>query len=64
VVPVGAQEIQDGGRPPFKKPLNCHLCNRLTDFDDIFTVTHTAPLQRTETKDLRGIFGRKIDFLL
>ena len=37
VVPIGTQQIQDGGRPPFwKKPLNRHLSNRLTDFDEIW----------------------------
>jgi len=25
VVPIGTQQIQDGGRPPFKKPLNRHI---------------------------------------
>ena len=26
VVPIGAQQFQDGGRPPFwKKPLNCYI---------------------------------------
>ena len=36
VVPIGAQQIQDGGRPPFRrKPLNRYisgiLCNRMID---------------------------------
>ena len=38
VVPIGAQQIQDGGRPPFwKKTVKSpYLCNRLTDFDEIW----------------------------
>jgi len=37
VFPIGDQQIQDGGRPPFwKKPVkSLYLCNRLTDFDKI-----------------------------
>ena len=38
VVPIGAQQIEDGGRPPFwKKNIKSpYLCNRLTDFDKIW----------------------------
>ena len=38
VVPIGAQQIQDGGRPPFwKKTVKSpYLCNRLTNFDKIW----------------------------
>jgi len=38
VVPIGAQQIQDGGRPPFWKKTvkSTYLCNRLTDFDEIW----------------------------
>ena len=37
VVPIGTQQIQDGGRPPFKKPVKSpYLCNRVTDFDEIW----------------------------
>jgi len=37
VVPIGTQQIQDGGRPPFKKTVKSpYLCNRLTDFDEIW----------------------------
>ena len=38
VVPIRAQQIQDGGRPPFwKKNVKwLYLCNRLTDFDKIW----------------------------
>ena len=38
VVPIGAQQIQDGGRPPFWKKTvkSLYLCNRLTDFDKIW----------------------------
>ena len=38
VVPIGAQQIQDGGRPPFwkKNVKSLYLCNRLTDFDKIW----------------------------
>ena len=41
VVPICAQQIQDGGRPPFWKPLNCYISATvwpiLTKFG---TVTH------------------------
>ena len=35
VVPIGARQIQDGGRPPFWKKTvkSLYLCNRLTNFD-------------------------------
>ena len=34
VVPVGAQQLQDGGRPPFKKSVKSpYVCDRSTDFD-------------------------------
>jgi len=34
VVQIGAQQIQDGGRQPFKKIVKSpYLCNRLSDFD-------------------------------
>ena len=38
VVPIGAQQIQDGGRPPFWKKTvkSLYLCNRLTDCDKIW----------------------------
>ena len=38
VIPIGAQQIEDGGRPPFwKKTVKSpYLCNRLTDFDEIW----------------------------
>ena len=38
VVPIGTQQIQDGGRAPFWKKTvkSLHLCNRLTDFDKIW----------------------------
>jgi len=38
VVPIGAQQFQDGGRPPFwKKTIKSpYLCNRLTDFDEVW----------------------------
>ena len=37
VVSIGAQQIQDGGRPPFWKTVkSLYLCNRLTDFDKIW----------------------------
>ena len=37
VVPIGAQEIQDGGRPLFwKKVKSPYLCKRLIDFDNIW----------------------------
>jgi len=39
VVPIGAQQIQDGGRPPLKKPLNRHISIRFG------TVTHIGLLQ-------------------
>ena len=52
VVPIGTQQIQDGGRPPFKKTVKSpYLCNRLTDFDEIWysdaywTRTADAPLK-------------------
>ena len=42
VVPIGAQQIQDGGRPPFKKNVKSpYLCNRLTDFDEIYSASIT-----------------------
>jgi len=31
--PNRAQQIQDGGRPPFKKP---YVCNDFTDVDEIW----------------------------
>jgi len=32
-----AQQIQDGERPPFQKTVKLpYLCNRLTDFDEIW----------------------------
>jgi len=37
VIPIGAEQIQDGGRPPFLKTVESpYLCNRLTDFDGIW----------------------------
>jgi len=37
VVPIGTQKIQDGGRRPLKKTVKPpYLCNRLTDFDEIW----------------------------
>jgi len=34
---IRAKQIQDGGRPPFKKSVKSpYLCNRLTDFDEIW----------------------------
>jgi len=38
VVPIGAQQTQDGGRPLFwkKNVVSLYLCNRLTDFDKIW----------------------------
>ena len=49
VVPIGAQQIQNGGRPPFSKTVKSpYLCNRLTDFDEIWYSDaywpHTADL--------------------
>ena len=45
VVPIGAEQIQDGGRPPFwKKPLNRYICNRLTDLDKIWYIDAYWPL--------------------
>ena len=36
VVPVGAQQIQDGGWPPLKKPVKSpFICDRSTDLDEI-----------------------------
>jgi len=36
VVPVGAQQVQDGGRPPFKKNVKSQfICDRSTDLDEI-----------------------------
>jgi len=37
VVPVGAQQIQDGRRPPFwkKNVKSPYVCDRSTDFDEI-----------------------------
>ena len=49
VVPIGAQQIQDGGRPPFKKnPLNRYIS--ATVWPILIrsgTVTHIGLLQRT-----------------
>ena len=38
VVPIGAQQIQDGERLPFWKKAvkSLYFCNRLTDFDEIW----------------------------
>ena len=46
VVPIGAQQIQDGGRPPFWKKTvkSLYLCNRLTDFDKIWYSDAYCPL--------------------
>jgi len=48
VVPIGAQQIQDGGRPPFwKKPvISLYLCNRLPILIRFGTVTHIGIMQR------------------
>ena len=46
VVPIGAQQIQDGGRPPFWKKTvkSLYLCNRWTDFDKIWYIDAYWPL--------------------
>jgi len=49
VVPIGAQQIQDGGRPPFWKPLNWHIfATVLLILMKFSMMTHTAPLQRID----------------
>ena len=49
VVPIGSQQIQDGGRPPFwKKPLNRYISANVRPILIRFgTVTHIGLLQRT-----------------
>ena len=49
VVPIGAQQIQDGGRPPFwKKPINRYVSATVWPiFIRFGTVTHIGLLQRT-----------------
>ena len=49
VAPIGAQQIQDGGRPPFwKKPLNRYISATVWPILIRFgTVTHVGLLQRT-----------------
>jgi len=46
VVPIGAQQIQNGGRPPFWKKTvkSLYLWNRLTDFDKIWYINAYWPL--------------------
>ena len=48
VVPIGAQQIQDGGRTPFwKKPLNCYISATVWPILIRFgTLTHIGLLQR------------------
>jgi len=38
MVLIRAKQIQDGGRPPFCKEniKSLYLCNRLTDFDEVW----------------------------
>jgi len=45
VVPIRAQRIQDGGRPLLKKTVKSpYLCNRLTEFDEIWYSDACWPL--------------------
>ena len=50
VVPIGAQQFQDGGRPPFwKKRLNRYISAAVWPILIRFgTVTHIGPLQRID----------------
>jgi len=54
VVPIGAQQIKDGWRPPFwkKSVKSPYLCNRLTDFDEIWYIDAYWP----PTVDLQSKF--------
>ena len=48
VVPIGAQQIQDGGRPPFWKPLNRRISATVRPILMKFgTMTHIGNFQRT-----------------
>ena len=45
VVPIGTQQIQDGGQPPFwKKVKSPYLCEHSTDFDEIWRGDAYRPL--------------------
>jgi len=48
VIPTDTQQIQDSGRPPFEKKTvkSPYLFDRSANFDEIWQVTHTGPLQR------------------
>jgi len=50
VVPVGAQQVQDGGRPPFKKTLNHNLFATVRPILMKFSMmTHIGPWHRIQT---------------
>jgi len=49
VVPIGAPKIQDGGRTPFKKTLNCHMSVIVWPILISFgTVTHIGLVERID----------------
>ena len=51
VVPIGAQQIQDGGRPPFKKPLNRYISATVWPILMKFgMMTHIAPYSGSTVK--------------
>jgi len=52
-------QIQDGGRPPFWKPLNCHISATVwPNLMKFVTVTRTRPLQRIEFLKIQNGSGR------